>query len=160
MYLKRTGYISEIALSRKDQKCQWRGCSAQNSPVRNVRGTKNKITKPITIRTIASPFPPAMKILLAIYRWLWDVGGNINYYRSRRRIGACFSIQKNGSGHPSGRRSCSGCRQVEGCRFQGYAEEYRDKSASSSSALSDSYALPGASARPQKPHFFIPIQQI
>jgi hypothetical protein len=44
--------------------------------------------------------------------------------------------------------------------FQGYAEEYRDKSASSSSALSDSYALPGASARPQKPHFFIPIQQI
>ncbi len=40
--------------------------------------------KPITIKPTASPFPPAMKILLALYLCFWDVGGNINYYRSPR----------------------------------------------------------------------------
>jgi hypothetical protein len=38
-----------------------------NRLVKKARGTKNKITKPITIKPIASPFPPAMnKILLLL----------------------------------------------------------------------------------------------
>jgi len=51
----------------------------QNNPVRNVKGTKNSITKPIIIKATTSPFP-AMNFLLPII--LTKLGiGDINHYR-------------------------------------------------------------------------------
>ena len=49
---------------------------------------------PITIKPIASPFPPAMKILLLLVYCLLLVGGNINYYRNPRLWLYHFSLTK------------------------------------------------------------------
>jgi AAA family ATPase len=53
-----------------------------NKLVKKARGTKNSIMNPITIKPIASPFPPAMKILLLHILWLLLGRGNINYCRT------------------------------------------------------------------------------
>jgi hypothetical protein len=48
---------------------------------------------PITIKPIASPFPPAMKILLLHILWLLLGRGNINYCRNLRAKANTFNYQ-------------------------------------------------------------------
>ena len=57
-----------------------------NKLVKKARGTKNNTMNPITIKPIARPFPPAIKILLLHILWLMLGRGNINYCRNHQGV--------------------------------------------------------------------------